>query len=105
MPVSGGGWTWTELRKINYFLENYDNIMPAEAGKKYAAIARFFRAYFYFDKVSRFGDVPWYSKTIAFEDEETLKKQEHQELRLWIRYLPIWILLLPMPMKAKMLKG
>jgi len=74
VPISGGGWTWTELRKINYFLENYDNIMPAEAGKKYAAVARFFRAYFYFDKVSRFGDVPWYSKTIAFEDEEALSK-------------------------------
>lgn len=72
VPVSGGGWNWSELRKINYFLENYDKNMSAEAGKKYAGIARFFRAYFYFDKVSRFGDVPWYTKTIDITDEGSL---------------------------------
>lgn len=72
VPISGGGWSWSELRNINYFLENYDRVMSPAAGKKYAAIARFFRAYFYFDKVSRFGDVPWYSGTININDEGAL---------------------------------
>lgn len=72
VPLSGGGWSWSELRKINYFLENYDNVMGPAAGKKYAGVARFFRAYFYFDKVSRFGDVPWYSGTINITDEGAL---------------------------------
>ncbi|WP_316840648.1 RagB/SusD family nutrient uptake outer membrane protein [Pedobacter gandavensis] len=72
VPLTGGGWSWSELRKINYFLENYDKVMSPAAGKKYAGIARFFRAYFYFDKVSRFGDVPWYSGTINITDESAL---------------------------------
>ncbi|MCX2453341.1 RagB/SusD family nutrient uptake outer membrane protein [Pedobacter sp. PLR] len=72
VPISGGGWSWSELRNINYFLENYDRVMSPAAGKKYAATARFFRAYFYFDKVSRFGDVPWYSGTININDEGAL---------------------------------
>lgn len=74
VPVSGGGWSWDELRKINYFLENYDKVLDNGVTMKYAGEARFFRAWFYFDKVKRFGDVPWYSKTLGVSDEESLKK-------------------------------
>lgn len=56
-----GGWSWGYLRRINYFLENYDRVDDAEATAQYSGIARFFRAYFYFEKVKRFGDVPWLS--------------------------------------------
>lgn len=73
VPLTGGNWTWTELRKINYFLDNYNRVMPQAAVTRYAAVARFFRAYFYFDKVQRFGDVPWYSHAINYQDKETLK--------------------------------
>ena len=34
----------------------------------------FFRAYFYFDKVRTFGDVPWYDKQVSSDDEAQLKK-------------------------------
>ncbi|MGX5816820.1 RagB/SusD family nutrient uptake outer membrane protein [Chitinophaga lutea] len=74
VPQSGGGWTWTELRKINYFLANYNKKVPESVAAKHAAAARFFRAYFYFDKVQRFGDVPWYSGVIAETDTAMLKK-------------------------------
>jgi hypothetical protein len=74
VPVSGGGWSWDQLRNINYFLENYNRTLPEEQAKKWAALAKFFRAYFYFDKVQRFGDVPWYSHTLNPDDEEDLKK-------------------------------
>src|SRR5690606_36080224 len=74
IPVSGGGWDWAELRNINYFLENYNRTLPEEQAKKWAAVARFFRAYFYFDKVKRFGDVPWYSKALDVNDEAALTK-------------------------------
>ncbi len=69
-----GGWSWDNLRKINYFLENYNRVDDAEAKAKYSGIARFFRAYFYFEKVKRFGDVPWYSEVIDADDEELLNK-------------------------------
>ncbi|UKJ06883.1 RagB/SusD family nutrient uptake outer membrane protein [Solitalea lacus] len=74
VPVSGGSWTWGELRKINYFLANYNKFINGPSVKKYVAIARLFRAYFYFDKVSKFGDVPWYSGVININDEAALQK-------------------------------
>ncbi len=81
VPVSGGGWTWSDLRNINYFLENYNRTVPEEQAKKWAAVARFFRAYFYFDKVKRFGDVPWYSTSLSVDDEaELMKARDSREL-------------------------
>ncbi|RPE05869.1 RagB/SusD family nutrient uptake outer membrane protein [Chitinophaga lutea] len=74
VPVTGGNWSWGELRKINFFLENYNRVMPEQQAAKFAAVAKFFRAYFYFDKVQRFGDVPWYSTTVQQKDEAALKK-------------------------------
>ena len=59
VPTSGGGWSWSELRNINYFLANSGKCADKKAVKKYNGLARFFRAYFYFEKVKRFGDVPW----------------------------------------------
>ena len=81
VPVSGGGWTWSDLRNINYFLENYNRTVPEEQARKWAAVARFFRAYFYFDKVKRFGDVPWYSTALSVDDEaELMKARDSREL-------------------------
>jgi len=74
VPVSGGGWTWTDLRSINFFLENCYNNLSMEEAAPYAGIAKFFRAYFYFDKVRRFGDVPWYGKVLDINDEAELMK-------------------------------
>ena len=74
VPTSGGGWTWTDLRNINYFLANSGKCPDAAAVAKYNGLARFFRAYFYFNMVKRFGDVPWYSKAIEVGDQEMLTK-------------------------------
>lgn len=74
-------WNWTDLRNINYFLENFDNEqIPLEARNHYEGIARFFRAYFYFDKVKRYGDVPWYSSTLAPSDEALYKPRDSREM-------------------------
>ena len=63
------GWTWTNLRNINYFIaNNNDPKVPAEVRNNYLGIAKFFRAYFYFDKVKRFGDVPWIGKPLDVAD-------------------------------------
>ena len=75
VPTTGGGWSWEPLRDINFFLENiYRFPGNEEIRNHYEGVAHFFRAWFYFDKVVRFGDVPWYSKTIATDDIEALKK-------------------------------
>ncbi|MBC9796966.1 RagB/SusD family nutrient uptake outer membrane protein [Sinomicrobium weinanense] len=68
------GWSWEYLRDINYFLENYERCEDEAAKKHFGGVARFFRAWFYFDKLRRFGDVPWYEQTIDPTDEEALQK-------------------------------
>lgn len=74
IPTTGGGWNWEYLRDINFFLENYEKCDDEGAKKHFSGIARFFRAYFYFEKVKRFGDVPWYENTISSSDMESLQK-------------------------------
>lgn len=74
VPTSGGGWSWGNLRNINYFLANSGKCPDKKAVIKYNGLARFFRAYFYFGMVKRFGDVPWYSSTIEIEDADLLTK-------------------------------
>lgn len=79
--VNEGAWNWTNLRNINYFLENYNNeVIPEEARNHYAGIARFFRAWFYFDKVKQYGNVPWYDKVLDTDDEDLYKTQDPREL-------------------------
>lgn len=64
------GWTWTDLRNINYFIANCNDPKVAlDIRKNYVAIAKFFRAYFYFEKVKRFGNVPWIGKPLDITDE------------------------------------
>ena len=74
VPTTGGGWDWGTLRKINFYLDNSYKCGDEAARKKYDGVARFFRAWFYFTKVQRFGDVPWYSHTIEANDEANLTK-------------------------------
>lgn len=72
---TSSGWSWTDLRNINYFIENCnDPKVPLAVRKNYLGIAKFFRAYFYFDKVKRFGDVPWINKPLDVSDTELLTK-------------------------------
>ena len=72
VPISGGGWSWGDLRKMNTLLGNIHKCEDEAAVVKYTALTRFFRAYFYFDKVKRFGDVPWIDKEVDNTDTETL---------------------------------
>ena len=69
------GWDWSNLRNINYFLQNCtDPNVPLDVRNNYIGLARFFRAYFYFDKLVRFGDVPWYSAPLSIGDTALLYK-------------------------------
>lgn len=74
------GWSysdWQRLRDINYFLENYDKAAEPQAVKDhYAGLARFYRAMFYMNKVKRYSDVPWYSKTLNPTDEDLNKGRD-----------------------------
>lgn len=74
--VGSGGWNWENLRTINLFFDNYERCSDLSARDKYEGVARFFRAWFYFDKVKRFGDVPWYETVIETGDVDLLYKSK-----------------------------
>ena len=72
--ASETGWSWSKLRHINYFLQHSSNCDDETARNEYNGVAQFFRAYFYFVKVRRYGDVPWYDQVLGSEDQELLTK-------------------------------
>lgn len=75
------GWTWTNLRNVNYFLQHYRQAQVTDAVKNnYGGIARLFRAWFYFNMVRKFGDVPWYSTPLNVGDSALYKPRDPRAL-------------------------
>ena len=72
--ASDGGWSWGALRNVNTLLDYLGNCPDVQVRTHYEALARFFRAYFYFEKVKRFGDVPWYDTQVGSTDVEQLNR-------------------------------
>ena len=79
VPASGGGWSWTELRKINTLLDYQGNCKDEAVRTRYVAFARFFRAYFYYNKVKRYGDVPWYDTQLESDSEQLKRPRDSRE--------------------------
>ena len=69
VPQSGGGWSWGQLANINSFLKDCSRCSDEAARKEYEGVARFFRAYFYYNKVKRFGEVPWFNEALSSTDD------------------------------------
>ena len=74
------GWNWKYLRRINNFMDYSRNCKDEALRDQYIALARFFRAYFYFEKVKQFGDVPWYDRALGSEDPDLYKPRDSREL-------------------------
>ena len=66
---------WSNIRAANYFLTHYSKA-KGDASKIASSVGeiKFFRAWEYFKKIKRFGDVPWINKDLATNDEEYLYK-------------------------------
>ncbi len=74
-----GGWNWKQLRRVNTLLGNIHKCEDPAAAAEYTGLARFFRARFYYEKVKRFGDVPWYDKEMAVTDPDLYKPRDSRE--------------------------
>lgn len=69
VPESDGSWSFANIRKANYVLENIDRIDATVAAKNHwRGVARFFRACYYSNLVFRYGDVPWYDRVPKFSN-------------------------------------
>ena len=85
VPNSGGGWgsgsgAWGDLRKMNTLLEYIDKCEDKDAVVKYTAVTRFFRAYFYFNMIKRFGDVPWIDEQLETDSENLYRPRDSREV-------------------------
>lgn len=80
VPATGGGWSWSALRRINYLLQNSHQTTNEEVRNRYDALAKFFRAYFYFEKLKRYGEVPWFNEVLGSTDEDLFKPRDSRSL-------------------------
>jgi hypothetical protein len=73
VPQTGGGWSFTNIRKANIFIDRIKTVpMSAEAKAHWTGVGRFFRAMEYASKVKAFGDYPFYNKELNNEDNAAL---------------------------------
>ncbi|VFB13158.1 RagB/SusD domain-containing protein [Bacteroides heparinolyticus] len=79
IPASGGGWSWISLSDINTYLKYSGNCPDQAIREQYDGLARFFRAYFYFEKIKRFGEVPWYDKPLTSTDNKLYTPRTSRE--------------------------
>lgn len=75
------GWYWNEMRRINYFLNNYEKAnLPDEVKETYAGEVLFFKAWDYYRKVQIFGDVPWYETDLNIDSPELYKARDKRKV-------------------------
>ncbi|HYH16482.1 MAG TPA: RagB/SusD family nutrient uptake outer membrane protein [Flavisolibacter sp.] len=81
VPPSGGGWTFSWVRKANIMIAGAQKApISDEAKNHWVGVGRFFRALEYHDLVKRFGDVPWYDKELTEIDPELYKPRDSRIL-------------------------
>lgn len=76
-PEQKTSWSWGGLRKVNYFLDallSEDCTVAEDVKEHYLALGYWFRAWFYFGKLSTYGAVPWFEHLVSSTDNDTLYK-------------------------------
>ncbi|MEO9512836.1 MAG: RagB/SusD family nutrient uptake outer membrane protein [Flavobacteriaceae bacterium] len=81
LPTSGSGfgngtaWSWVEVREANFLIDRIDQVTASGDSDQvlidqYSGEAYFFRAYYYFDLLVRYGGVPIFSESFDESDDE-----------------------------------
>ncbi len=71
-------WSWGALRNINYFIDGCNDprycTVEASVRDNYIGIAKWFRAWFYYDKLVTYGEVPWFENEIQSYQYDVMYK-------------------------------
>lgn len=71
--ATGNGWTFGSIRRCNLMLANIDDSKMNQDDKDhYRSVGLFWRAFSYYELISRFGDVPWIDKVVEESDDEII---------------------------------
>ena len=78
-------WSWGELRNINYFIDGCNNPKYCTVDDKtrdnYIGIAKWFRAWFYYKKLTKYGEVPWFEHEIqAYQYDIMYKDRDSRDV-------------------------
>jgi len=69
IPTSDASWTFTNIRRANYVIENAPRMDEPEATiNHWVGIGHFLRAYFYSSLTFQYGDVPYFDKVPQYSD-------------------------------------
>ncbi len=85
--VVEGDWNFEDVRRCNYFLENADRAAEAVDAAlldRFKAEVRFLRAYFYVNKMNKYGDVPLLTETLALEETDVPRTARAEVLQFII---------------------
>ncbi|MDR3194108.1 MAG: RagB/SusD family nutrient uptake outer membrane protein [Tannerella sp.] len=78
------GWDkgdWARLRSINFMLVNSVRATGNEDDiRHWIGTARYFRAMYYIDKITRYSNVPWYNKPLETTDPDVYKPSDPRAL-------------------------
>ncbi|MDX9881442.1 MAG: RagB/SusD family nutrient uptake outer membrane protein [Prolixibacteraceae bacterium] len=88
-PNSDNTWknNYNWIRQINYFIENSKKVTPrGESVNHYIGEGYFFRAWVYFEMLTRYGGVPYITKSLNVSDKEELFKprDSRYDVAKWI---------------------
>lgn len=73
VPSNGGGFDFAYVRRVNLLLDNVDkSAMKEEDKKHWKSVGYFFRCYYYYELISRFGDVPWLEHVVQESDNDVI---------------------------------
>ncbi len=79
-PTIYGYKGWNFIRACNVGLDHYDNATVSDEIKnKYKAEAHLLRGWFYAEKVTKFGDVPWVEHELNVDSEELYASRTPRE--------------------------
>ncbi len=76
-----GNWDWSNIREVNYFLDNntYTSV-PEDVRNNYSGIALFFRAMLYYEKLVYYGEVPWIGRVLNPGDPELTAPRDSRDV-------------------------
>lgn len=80
VPQTGGGWSWEKIRSCNYALVRIANLSKTPDILRYEGEIRFFKSFFYFSLIKKFGDVPWIEKDLQTDSEELNKGRDSRKV-------------------------
>lgn len=70
--VSGGGWSFGIIRRINIMLSHLeDGVLSEKEAAHWRSVGYFFKGWWYMELIDRFGDVPWVEDVLTESSDQT----------------------------------